>query len=65
MPYWQIGQEILHRQKKEGWGTRVIERFAKDWKQEFPKIRGFSRSNLMYIRALLSHTLINKLPYEL
>jgi len=49
--YWQIGQEILKRQKQEGWGAKVIERLAKDLKQEFPDMRGFSRTNLMYMRA--------------
>lgn len=49
--YWQIGREILDRQQEEGWGTKVIERLAKDLKREFPDIKGFSRSNLMYMRA--------------
>ncbi len=49
--YWQIGREILQRQQAEGWGRKVIERLAKDLKQSFPDIKGFSRSNLMYMRA--------------
>ncbi|ABW31806.1 conserved hypothetical protein (plasmid) [Acaryochloris marina MBIC11017] len=49
--YWQIGREILQRQKLEGWGSKVVERLAKDLKREFPDMRGFSRSNLMYMRA--------------
>lgn len=49
--YWQIGQEILKRQKQEGWGSKVIERLAKDLKQEFPDMKGFSRTNLMYMRS--------------
>ncbi|MCA6518402.1 MAG: DUF1016 domain-containing protein, partial [Pseudanabaena sp. M110S1SP2A07QC] len=28
--YWQIGREILQRQGQEGWGTKVIDRLAKD-----------------------------------
>jgi len=28
--YWQIGQEILDRQAKENWGTKVIDRLAAD-----------------------------------
>ena len=28
--YWAIGKEILARQKQEGFGTKVIERLAKD-----------------------------------
>lgn len=26
--YWRIGKEILDRQAREGWGTRVIDRLA-------------------------------------
>ena len=45
--YWQIGRSILEQQGQEGWGTKVIEKLAQDLKKEFPKIKGFSRSNLM------------------
>lgn len=49
--YWQIGREILQRQAQENWGSKVIQRLAKDLKREFPDIKGFSRSNLMYMRS--------------
>jgi predicted nuclease of restriction endonuclease-like (RecB) superfamily len=49
--YWDIGQEILTRQAEAGWGAKVIDRLSKDLKREFPDIKGFSRSNLMYMRA--------------
>jgi predicted nuclease of restriction endonuclease-like (RecB) superfamily len=49
--YWQMGREILTRQQSEGWGAKVIERLAKDLKQEFPQMKGFSRSNLLYMRS--------------
>jgi predicted nuclease of restriction endonuclease-like (RecB) superfamily len=49
--YWQIGCEILKRQQQQGWGAKVIEKLAKDLKREFPDISGFSRSNLLYMRA--------------
>lgn len=49
--YWQIGKEILERQSQEGWGAKVISRLAKDLKAEFPDIKGFSRTNLLYMRA--------------
>lgn len=51
MLYWRIGQEIRQRQQQEGWGTKVIERLARDLRLEFPDISGFSRTNLMYMRA--------------
>src|ERR671921_1935362 len=49
--YWGIGKEILARQQQEGWGTKVIERLAKDLRSEFPRMQGFSRTNLLYMRA--------------
>ena len=49
--YWQIGREILSRQQQEGWGSKVIDRLAKDLKREFPDIKGFSPRNLKYMRA--------------
>ena len=50
--YWQIGHEILERQNEQGWGAKVVERLAKDLKAEFPEMTGFSRANIMYMRAL-------------
>ncbi|MEM8611392.1 MAG: PDDEXK nuclease domain-containing protein [Cyanobacteria bacterium P01_H01_bin.105] len=49
--YWQIGREILDRQQQEGWGTKVIDRLAKDLKRDFPEMTGFSARNLKYMRA--------------
>jgi predicted nuclease of restriction endonuclease-like (RecB) superfamily len=49
--YWGIGKEILTRQKDDGWGTRVIERLAKDLRSEFPDMQGLSPRNLGYMKA--------------
>jgi len=49
--YWHIGREILKRQQEEGWGSKVVNRLAQDLKQEFPDMKGFSRTNLLYMRA--------------
>lgn len=49
--YWQIGREILERQQKEGWGTKVVDRLAQDLKREFPEMTGFSPRNLKYMRS--------------
>ena len=50
--YWQIGQDILQQQRDEGWGTKVIDRIARDLKQAFPEMKGFSPRNIKYMRAL-------------
>lgn len=49
--YWRIGRDILTRQTEQGWGAKVIERLAHDLKTAFPEMKGFSRANLMYMRA--------------
>lgn len=50
--YWRIGNAILERQKQESWGTKVIDRLAKDLKIAFPDMKGFSPRNLKYMRTL-------------
>jgi hypothetical protein len=37
--YWQIGREILTRQEREGWGTKVIDRLAVDLRRGVEKRR--------------------------
>jgi predicted nuclease of restriction endonuclease-like (RecB) superfamily len=49
--YWRTGRDILERQHQAGWGAKVIERLARDLHTEFPAIKGFSRTNLLYMRA--------------
>jgi predicted nuclease of restriction endonuclease-like (RecB) superfamily len=49
--YWQIGRDILARQGREGWGTKVIERLALDLRNAFPDVKGFSPRNLKYMRS--------------
>ena len=49
--YWRIGKEILTRQRKEGWGTKVVERLGHDLLKAFPGMTGLSPRNLLYRRA--------------
>lgn len=49
--YWDIGLMILHRQRAEGWGTKVVARLAADLRAEFPEMTGFSARNLDYMLA--------------
>jgi predicted nuclease of restriction endonuclease-like (RecB) superfamily len=69
--YWQMGQDILERQGREGWGAKVIERLAHDLRSAFPDMKGFSRANLMYMRAFaeawpqaeIVQQLVGRLPW--
>jgi predicted nuclease of restriction endonuclease-like (RecB) superfamily len=49
--YWEIGTEILRRERTEGWGAKVIDRLAADLRREFPDMTGLSRRNLQYMQA--------------
>lgn len=44
--YWDIGKIIVTRQRGETWGKSVVETIAQNLRQDFPKITGFSASNL-------------------
>jgi predicted nuclease of restriction endonuclease-like (RecB) superfamily len=44
--YWDIGQMIGQRQKREGWGSGVIPRLARSLQKELPEQRGFSERNI-------------------
>jgi predicted nuclease of restriction endonuclease-like (RecB) superfamily len=69
--YWGIGKEILTRQRDDGWGTRVIQRLAKDLRSEFPEMQGLSPRNLGYMKAFaeawpdesILQQLVAKLPW--
>lgn len=50
--YWRIGEEIVERQERHGWGKSVVERLAADLRLEFSRTSGFSVQNLWYMRQI-------------
>jgi predicted nuclease of restriction endonuclease-like (RecB) superfamily len=48
--YWEIGKELTEKQAQSNWGDKIIIQLAKDLNNEFPEIKGFSATNLKYIR---------------
>jgi len=48
--YWDLGREICEKQKVANWGDGLIVQLAKDLSAAFPGVKGFSRTNLFYIR---------------
>lgn len=53
--YGRIGRDILQRQHAQGWGAKVIDRLARELKDAFPDMRGWSSSNLKYMRFFAQH----------
>ncbi|MDR0306522.1 MAG: PDDEXK nuclease domain-containing protein [Chitinispirillales bacterium] len=48
--YHKIGMDILQRQQTHRWGDKIIARLAVDLKTAFPDMKGFSATNLKYMR---------------
>lgn len=48
--YWDLGADIVAKQSHARWGDRLIEQLSKDLMADFPEMKGFSRSNLKYIK---------------
>ena len=49
--YWELGADIAERQKSAQWGSGFLKQLSTDLMAEFPDMKGFSRANLMYMRA--------------
>jgi hypothetical protein len=58
--YWDIGQMIVERQEKAGWGKAVVQQLAADLRREFPSMGGFSASNLWRMKVFSKRTLVWK-----
>jgi len=69
--YHHIGSEILERQTRQGWGAKVIDRLAGDLRSAFPEMKGFSNTNLKYMRffaqecpnGLIGQQVADQLPW--
>ncbi|DAB30028.1 MAG TPA: hypothetical protein CFH84_06250 [Sulfurimonas sp. UBA12504] len=48
--YWELAQMIVIAQKTAVWGDNLIEQMSNDLKAEFPDMKGFSATNIKYMR---------------
>jgi predicted nuclease of restriction endonuclease-like (RecB) superfamily len=48
--YWDLGNDIVEKQKEFNWGSDFLKQVSKDLSNEFPNIKGFSVTNISYIR---------------
>lgn len=48
--YWDIGRQICEKQEKAQWGDKVLDVLSKDLQNAFPKMQGFSTTNLKRMR---------------
>ena len=47
--YWKVGHFILYLQKKEGWGSKVVDNLSKAVRSKYPDKKGYSRRNIFYM----------------
>ena len=47
--YWKVGHFILYLQKKEGWGSKVIDNLSKAIRSQYADKKGYSTRNLIYM----------------
>lgn len=48
--YWELGAMIVEKQSISKWGDGLLKQLSKDLQSEFSNIKGFSETNLKYIR---------------
>ena len=47
---WQLGRDLVIRKAEEKWGSGIVEQVSLDLQAEFPDVKGFSTSNLWYMK---------------
>jgi len=48
--YWQLGSDIVERQKNAHWGDGFLKKLSQDLSADFPEMSGFSHRNIKSIR---------------
>ncbi len=53
--YWDFGRMISEKLKTSRWGDKILDTISKDLKAEFPDMKGFSKTNLKYIKMFYDY----------
>lgn len=48
--YWNLGQDIIIKEKEAAWGSGFLKQLSSDLIKEFPDMKGFSLRNIQYIK---------------
>ncbi|MCQ2344017.1 MAG: PDDEXK nuclease domain-containing protein [Paludibacteraceae bacterium] len=51
---WQLGRDLVTRKAEEQWGAGVVEQLSMDLQAAFPESKGFSTTNLWYMKQWYS-----------
>ena len=52
--YWWLGNDIIHQQKEQGWGAKVIDQLSVDLQKRYGGDSGYSARNLGYMKNFAS-----------
>ena len=47
---WKLGRDLTMSKVEEKWGNGIVEQLSLDLKYEFPDVKGFSTTNLWYMK---------------
>ena len=47
---WQLGRDLVQKKAEERWGSGVVEQVSMDLQAAFPESKGFSTTNLWYMK---------------
>lgn len=47
---WQLGRDLVVRKAEEKWGNGIVEQVSLDLQAAFPDVKGFSTTNLWYMK---------------
>lgn len=47
---WQLGRDLVMRKAEEKWGNGIVEQVSLDLQAAFPAVKGFSTTNLWYMK---------------
>lgn len=48
--YWSLGRDIVQKKAESKWGSGFFDILSRDLREEFPAVKGFSVTNLRYIK---------------
>ena len=48
--YWSLRKDIVSLQAEIKWGSKVLDQISRDLQDAFPNVKGFSTTNLKYMR---------------
>jgi len=62
--YWEIGKSISEKVEGMKWGSSIVDVLSKDLKKLFPTQKGFSRTNLFYMKKWFEFYSVNEVEFE-